>query len=289
MRLIVIFVFIFFSCFSFSQEITDSSIVKSIDFGQHLVNSEQHREAVHYLNNLLEKNITSLQKDEINYLLGWSLYKEKSLHLSNNHLLKVSKSSQFYHKSHFFGAYNYVYLHQNDSAKNILSNIKLKDKNQEELLHFQLAGIALLERDFDQFNKYRTYFTQTYYPLAKQEKNQIEIYEKLRNYKSKKPGLAAVYSAIVPGSGKIYAGRLGDGISSFLIVSSLGVIAAENYYKNGIDNFRTIAFGSLFTVFYVGNIWGSYFSVQIQKEEFNHEMDHKILFDLHIPLRTIFN
>jgi len=101
--------------------------------------------------------------------------------------------------------------------------------------------------------------------------------------------LAAFYSAIIPGSGKIYAGRLGDGLSSFFIVSSLGLITAENWYKAGIKNPKTIFFGSLFSVFYVGNIWGSYFSVQIQNDEFNHEMDHKILFDLHIPLRTIFN
>jgi hypothetical protein len=171
----------------------------------------------------------------------------------------------------------------------ILNQIKFDNTRFEELRSFELAGIALLERDFKTFENLQQNFTYSYFPLVKQEKNFVEYGINLQSYSSKSKGLAALYSAILPGSGKVYAGRLGDGISSFLLVSSLGLITAENLNKSGIKSVKTILFGSMFTVFYVGNIWGSYFSVQIQNEEFNNEMDNKILFDLHIPLRTIFN
>ena len=101
--------------------------------------------------------------------------------------------------------------------------------------------------------------------------------------------LAGVYSAVLPGAGKFYAGRKKQGIASFLPILSLGAITYESYRKAGIKNARTLVFGSLFSVFYVGNIWGSVLAVKIKQKEFDREYDNKILFDMHIPLRNLYN
>lgn len=95
-------------------------------------------------------------------------------------------------------------------------------------------------------------------------------------------------SAIVPGLGKIYAGRLGEGVSAFLITTTMGLVAVENYIKDGWKDPKTIIFGSLFSVFYIGNIWGSTLSVKLINDEFNKEVNEQILFNLRVPLRIIF-
>jgi TM2 domain-containing membrane protein YozV len=96
-------------------------------------------------------------------------------------------------------------------------------------------------------------------------------------------------SAIIPGSGKIYAGQLGQGIAAFLQNAIFGLQAYEGLQKDGIKSPRFIIYGGLFTLFYIGNVWGSALSVQIKRREFNEKVDEQIIFDMHIPLRTIFN
>jgi len=68
----------------------------------------------------------------------------------------------------------------------------------------------------------------------------------------------------------------------------LGAITYENYRKEGFRNYKTITFGSLLTVFYAANIYGSVYSVKIYREEFNQQLHHAVLFNMHIPIRTVF-
>ena len=46
---------------------------------------------------------------------------------------------------------------------------------------------------------------------------------------------------------------------------------------------------ALATIFYAGNIWGSAVSVKRIQAEKKYEMDQRILFDMHIPLRNAYN
>jgi len=96
-------------------------------------------------------------------------------------------------------------------------------------------------------------------------------------------------SSLIPGLGKIYAGKIGQGISSFLTCSMFALIGIEQYNKRGLSDYRTIIASSLFTIFYIGNIWGSYFSVLIAEKEYNNAINKNILFNIHIPLRNFYN
>ncbi len=73
----------------------------------------------------------------------------------------------------------------------------------------------------------------------------------------------------------------------FTAVSSC--LAYEAYRKAGAGSARFIAFGSLFSVFYIANIWGSVLAVKIKQKEYYRAYDNQILFDLHIPLRNLYN
>jgi len=71
-------------------------------------------------------------------------------------------------------------------------------------------------------------------------------------------GLAAgIFSALVPGTGKIYAGRWEDGITSFLLCGFLGGLAAYHFIIEGTDSAPAWIYTALGGVFYLGNIYGS--------------------------------
>lgn len=68
--------------------------------------------------------------------------------------------------------------------------------------------------------------------------------------------LAALFSAVLPGSGKVYAGRWKDGVISFLMTSSAAFVAVRGFNKNP-NNFYPWAMGTLSVVYYSGGIYGS--------------------------------
>jgi len=87
---------------------------------------------------------------------------------------------------------------------------------------------------------------------VKEAAAQIDRYQELPE---KSPVLAGVMSAILPGSGYIYAEHYGDGITAFLInglfiAGTITAIHQENYAVAGIV-------GGVGVPFYLGNIYGS--------------------------------
>ena len=73
---------------------------------------------------------------------------------------------------------------------------------------------------------------------------------------SKSPYLAAVLSAVVPGSGRAYAGRPWDGLMGFMTVALTATAA-----YSGLSANRPVE-GSIFlsfaTIFYAGEIYGAW-------------------------------
>ena len=96
------------------------------------------------------------------------------------------------------------------------------------------------------------------YPGHPGEENVSEAVSLLDRYQElpeKSPVLAGVMSAILPGSGYIYAEHYGDGITAFLInglfiAGTVTAIHQENYAVAGIV-------GGVGVPFYLGNIYGS--------------------------------
>ena len=102
--------------------------------------------------------------------------------------------------------------------------------------------------------------------------------------KPRSPFLAGAMSAVIPGSGKIYAGDLSSGLSTFLIVGALGAMTAEAWSKLGISDWRTITAASLFGIFYIGNIYGSALSVSVIRNAHADAQKAVLLFGIRLPL-----
>jgi len=110
--------------------------------------------------------------------------------------------------------------------------------------------------------------------------NQIKyFYDWKNNPPYKSPLLAALFSAVIPGSGKLYAGEIADGVTALLATASLGYLSYTDF-KAG-HYFRGWLFGGLAAGFYAGNIYGSAAAAQIYNV--------KIQFDFENSLKVFIN
>jgi TM2 domain-containing membrane protein YozV len=281
-RFICIAVLISFSANTFSQD-TARCDLKFVD---HLVKAGLFKEALFVLDSAECSSVES--NDSTDWFRGWSYFSLNNPELSSDYLLKILPASPFYIKSHFYAAYNYAGTSRPDSAVQILENIELKPGNLRAVRDYQIAGLGLLHGDIPSFIEwYRT--PGSYLPeLGESSGNLIRLCVEMEDHKVKSRFVAGLLSGIIPGSGKFYAGRKGEGIAAFLSTVSLGLITWENYRKDGLKDFKTLAFGSAFAIVYTANIYGSVISVRISETEYNDKIKNTVLFNLRIPLDRIF-
>ena len=256
-------------------------------FIQHLVNRGDYREALFLLNKVGEDQAENYS-DSIHYLKGWAHYSLKELTPSTASFLKVNANSNYYLKSHFFAGYNQIHLSDYSQATTILNGIRHNGRLVQPLKELQLAGIDLLNHRYSNAETRLALIDSTYSPLHQPLINLKLITADMKLHRSKSPLLAGVMSAIIPGSGKIYAGKTGQGISTFISTIGFGLITWENYRKLGPAHIKTIAFGAAFAGNYLSNIYGSAVAAKIVEDEYKSTMHNQILFNLHIPLRNIF-
>ena len=267
----------------FGQE----NVRRELDFVQHLISRNELRESLFLLHRIHpdDQNLT----DSVNFLRGWVLYQQKQLDTSAFFLLKVFAESPLFQKSRFFAAYNLAHVGSLQQASSVMQNLSFEEESGiSALKNFQMAGIALLQRDFESFSLNAINFKGQFNAFAQQEINLKGYANQLIDQPRRSPAVAGVLSAFIPGLGKVYAGKTAEGIAGFLYVGALGLTTYDFYRRLGPKNAFFILSSAVTGVFYIGNIWGSAVAARRQQIEFNHEMDQRILFDLHIPLRNFF-
>lgn len=294
---IIAFLLLFFAAESFSFSGTEHSEFRFI---RHLVEQQFWGDALHaivefehdYRHTLARKPVL---QDSLHFLAGWSAYNRMMLPAAIERFQYIGKTHPSYLQAVFYTFYLRTYQAsvQGDrehllAATGELASAEFSREVHAELQSFQLAGMHLLLRDFPGFESHSGSFTGSFFSMAEEQQRFRQYALELQQADSKSPLVAALMSALVPGSGKMYAGRRGAGISSFLQVAVFGGIFAESLTRSGAGHPRTWAAGSALGLFYVSNIWGSAIAVRITQEEIYEEINQRILFDLHIPLRSVF-
>ncbi len=262
-----------------------------IKFVSHLIDNYQYNDATLVLKNLSNSgNLNSAQSDSVHYFRGWIYYNQKTLDSSSFYLKQVSSGSSYFYKSQFYRAFNTAYSGKYNLALAIVDSIKTDSiTDYKKLKNFELAAFSLLQHNYPNFKNYSANFTGTYFPIATEEQSLKNYYSKVKNHNPKSRLLAGAMSAIVPGSGKFYTDYRGQGATALVTVLSLAAITAESYSRAGPKSIQFISFSSLFSIFYVGNIWGSVNSVKKRNDSFYKELERNVLLDMHIPLRRVFN
>ena len=88
----------------------------------------------------------------------------------------------------------------------------------------------------------------------------------LTDLKFKSPLKAAMMSAILPGSGRIYAGRVKEGILSMVSFLATSYLAYEGFHQDGLKSFKGWLFSSIGAFLYIGNIYGSVLSARLTND-----------------------
>lgn len=271
---------------SFSQ--TRFTFQKEYEFAQYLTENRVYEDALYLLNRLYKfDGYSTGQMDSLNFFLGWNYYLNNQMDSSSYFLSKVRYNSPFFNQSKFIHAYVLTHSGKYRDAEYELKNFHPLDSNVNELRNFELAGVYLLKREFNKFDSLAEGFT-FHFLTSFEERNFIGYKEEYLKIKNKSPLVAGALSAIIPGSGKYYAGYKRQGFSTFLAVAAIGAVTAEAYIKGGARSIPFIASAGVFTIFYTGNIWGSILSVKIKRNERYREIDHLVNSDMHKPLQRLY-
>lgn len=165
----------------------------------------------------------------------------------------------------FADEYMKILIEQGSYAEgmNLLGvNNRLKQKHRYQL------GLLLLQNKRPDAGKY----------IEKYPKNTINdhLYHQLAELASnatreryRKPWVGSFLSALIPGSGKVYAGYWKDGIIGLLFCASTGYVAYKAFDKYGTQSAYSWIMGGLAVGYYAGNIYGGQKAVK----HFNHHLD----------------
>lgn len=260
------------------------------EFGHYLLGSGLLRDARTLAEQEFSNSLyTPAALDSLSHLKGWTLYNLRDFEGATAHLGMVGNASPLYPKSAFFGAVSSIEKGDYSTATNTLTAFAESGAvgSYGELLAFEQAGLALLRGDAEEYKTLSRQFTYGDFALADEERTLDMIAHSAPRNLS--PWVAGVASAVVPGLGQIYAGNIGEGVASFLLVGAMAALTAESWAKaDSPANLRTILYGSVGALLYVGNICGSVASVKIYHQQFNETRSEAVVCSLHIPLRAIF-
>lgn len=272
------------------NEFKKNELYHDLNFIIHLTKNNLFNEAVNESNRILnDASINPLYHDSINYILGMAFYRANRLEDARYNLLKVTDSVLFYFKARYLSVKIDIEANRFDSALTNLFHIKESEiLDLQELKKFEIAGMSLLKKQYQIFDSTALNY-QFKNGILNEEFQILKKYALLeRNKKVKSMLLAGCLSAIVPGLGKVYAGNNGQALATLLTCGLFGAIAAENIVKQGLNSPSAIIFTSIFSLFYVGNIWGSALSVQLINTEKQFENKHNIMVGLKLPIDKFF-
>jgi len=169
----------------------------------------------------------------------------QSLNHIKNHLQKISTDDGRYRMNLLTGV-NYLYERDWETAHDYFNNLSAINSQDSGKSVIKLGQLAIEGTKL----KYKSMF------------------------------LAGMFSAIIPGSGKIYAGRVNDGIYSFVMIGLTTWQTYDGFHNRGVHSIKGWIYGTLSTVLYAGNIYGSAIAIQL----YNDKLDKNIISQIDIDL-----
>lgn len=226
------------------------------------------------------KNDTAL------YELGVYYFSLKQFSQANSCFHQITESSVYFKKAIIYLTISHVIINQYVKADSALHSLTNLTDEEQQLKWFYHSMIALHKEDTALYRMYDTKITDTLYWFHEARLYiKYELYPKIAA-RQKSVWLAGGLSMLVPGLGKVYAGRKYEGLSSFLQNGALFGIAFENINRSGLGSARSILFTGIASVFYLGNIYGSIKAVKTNKRKKVLSSRYELENQMHIVLRN---
>ncbi len=257
------------------------------DFARHLSDNQYYQEVIDLTEEISDQINDSLA-DSLYFYRAWSLFNLQRVQEGVDCFRKISCNSVLFNRSMFFSAWSSTFLENYEEAKHDLNLINPRGGLEEELVSIQQSGLYLLNSFPDSaliiLNKLGTNPGMYNDQVDLLTEYTLEIID----FRPRSMAVSALLSAVIPGSGKIYAGEKGTGIGSFLLLAGMGGMAAENILKTSLVSWNSIIFTGLFSIFYLGNIYGSIISIKTYRERFYEGKKQAIVATMLIPLRDYY-
>jgi uncharacterized protein (DUF983 family) len=284
----VFVLFILFYLLGWNQ-VEGQTIQPDIGLYSYLIQNEYLNEAKVYANSFISNDIELCKSDSFLWWKAHYFEKTKQFDSASIYFSYVNENSMYYAESSFKSAL-YLSLNRNYSqASDIVVNNKLTNYKDKNLSYTFLASIDLLNKDIPKFDNDFTQIDTNYFAVKEAAKSLVFIRNDRLAHKQKSAFLAAGMSTLIPGCGKLYAGKTGEAFSSFITVAALGAMCYENASKYGFNHSRTYFTVGIFGVFYLGNILGSYYSVNRENLSFDEKMEKNILYSMQHSLHLAFH
>lgn len=257
-------------------------------FADHLVSDGLHHDAVFHLQRMQRSYLlTRPAMDSLNFQLAGSFERIRRADSAAAVYARVSPGSALYPRA-FYSRAALLLQHDAPALARAADDFLAVDSSSAGMKSYTRAAAFLLGNDTAGF---RRLMESDRSPLLLYRESNGELKRlqeqdrRLRGIKKKSPFVAGALSAVVPGLGKVYAGKPRHGLAAFLPTAILGVQAYEAYRKGGWKDARFIGYASLFSVFYFGNIYGSALTVRVQRRETIHDVHYVVQADLAFALQ----
>ncbi len=185
----------------------------------------------------------------------------KSLFFHSN--LSGSAKLEFYRSIFLSGRYE-------DLKEYSEMEVYSPDEFEKEIERMKILSYLLEQKRISNLNDLFLFFENEDAAVLK------DFYLKRRKPSSKSPWKAAALSAVLPGAGKIYAGKYGDGITAFILTGLLSYLAYDNFEAE--HQTRAWIFTGLAASFYAGNVYGSAAAVHIYNAGIKFSLDNDLQF-----------
>lgn len=255
-------------------------------FSDHLFSNRLYREGIlHYQSLLRDTTLSPAERDTLGYRLGFCFRQRAMLDSSVYAYGLVGNSTRLYEQSTAAAMDQLVKAGQYRRAYDYPAAVAARDQNQYGYKMYWRAATAFLADDTALLAADSVSLRHITGPAAEFSDRLQHQMNRVTHIRKKSPALAAGLSAVVPGLGKVYAGRPRHGLAAFLPCAVLGFQAAEAYKNGGCKDTRFLVCSSLFSVFYIGNIYGSALTVKAVRNETINDARYRIQADLVLSLR----
>jgi hypothetical protein len=272
-----------------NSTLSQNTATTDFDYIHYLIKNNQSRDAIFFLNQTDSLKSTKIVTDSLNYYYGLAYYELKNPDSASIYFKKISQLAAVKTKSNFFESLNLMYTSNYSAAKMPLFSLAVDSSSHlQQQKELQLCGIYLLEGSNKSADSISNLFSLSNHIFSEEQKALKAVLFKTQHTKKKSPFVAALLSTAVPGLGKYYAGRKGQAFASFFSTLGMALIATENLYRGGIKSPQFIITSSIFSIFYIGNIVGSAYSVKMIKKQQALLLDNEIKSAVHKPFRRIF-
>jgi len=283
--IIYLFFILLFDCSCLKAQIEYHSPENIYRFADHLNKIGEYSRAIgEYQRYLFLSN--SYNNDSIYYKIGLCYEYLNNMEAARNIFHKIIDTypnSNFIDRSYYQIAFTYYNNHEYDKSITCAEeNInKISTKYGRYKLNLLIGINNLYEKKWETaYNTFNILKSNEYNnfndPVAELEKCAIDG----MNLKYKSAIVASLFSAFIPGSGKIYAGRINDGIYSFATIGISAWQAYDGFRNKGTNSVKGWIYGILGTTFYLGNIYGSAVSVRMYNDKLDKNIFNRINIDM---------